>query len=248
MRALFQWLELDKSLYRSRWRLFGHVCLAMIIANIGLVGYRVYLAVSPDMDMTAGSNYEIARVATVPLYLPENIDGKIRMARVESLYNTASENPDHETLEEAQHCLAQAIYFEARGEPVEGWEAVGQVVINRVRDKRYPGRICDVVFQGEYRRHRCQFSFACDGVSDRPYDKDSWQAVYKLSGKLLTRGVASQTVSPIVGTATHYHADYVVPHWSSSLTPIRKIGRHIFYREEPGGTAPTPRKRPDLSS
>ena len=167
MRALIQWLELDKSFYRSRWRLFGHVCLAMIIANIGLVGYRIYLAVSSDMDMTAGSDYEIARVATVPLYLPENIDGKIRMARVESLYNTASENPDHETLEEAQHCLAQAIYFEARGEPFEGWEAVGQVVINRVRDKRYPGRICDVVFQGEYRRHRCQFSFACDGVSDR---------------------------------------------------------------------------------
>ncbi|MEC9178517.1 MAG: hypothetical protein VYC76_03560, partial [Pseudomonadota bacterium] len=94
----------------------------------------------------------------------------------------------------------------------------------------------------------CQFSFACDGVSDRPYDKDSWQAVYKLSGKLLTRGVASQTVSPIVGTATHYHADYVVPHWSSSLTPIRKMGRIFFYGEEPGGTAPTPRKRPDLSS
>ena len=230
MRALIQWLELDKSLYRSRWRLFGHVCLAMIIANIGLVGYRIYLAVTPDMDMTAGSDYEIARVATVPLYLPENIDGKIRMARVESLYNTVSENPDHETLEEAQHCLAQAIYFEARGEPVEGWEAVGQVVINRVRDKRYPGRICDVVFQGEYRRHRCQFSFACDGVSDRPYDKDSWQAVYKLSGKLLTRGVASQTVSPIVGTATHYHADYVYPEWRKSKQLIVQIGNHIFYK------------------
>ena len=83
MRALIQWLELDKSLYRSRWRLFGHVCLAMIIANIGLVGYRIYLAVSPDMDMTAGSIMK-SRVATVPLYLPENIDGKIRMARVES--------------------------------------------------------------------------------------------------------------------------------------------------------------------
>ena len=171
MLALIKWLEIDKSLYRSRWRLFGRVCLAMIIANVGLVGYRIYHAVSPDLYTSAGSDYEIARVATVPLYLPENIDGKIRMARVESLYNTAPENPDQETLEEAQHCLAQAIYFEARGEPVEGWEAVGQVVINRVRDKRYPGQICDVVFQGEYRRHRCQFSFACDGVSDRPYDQ-----------------------------------------------------------------------------
>ena len=72
MRALIQWLELDKSLYRFRWRLFGHVCLAMIIANIGLVGYRVYLAVSPDMDMTAGSNYEIARVATCLLYTSQS--------------------------------------------------------------------------------------------------------------------------------------------------------------------------------
>ena len=85
---------------------------------------------------------------------------------------SSSSASDQEEFQQARHCLAQAMYFEARSEPLEGWQAVGDVVINRVRDKRYPNTVCDVVFQGEFRRHKCQFSFACDGRSDRAYNQN----------------------------------------------------------------------------
>ena len=225
MRALFQWLELDKSLYRSRWRLFGHVCLAMIIANIGLVGYRIYLAVSPDMDMTTGSDYEIARVATVPLYLPENIDGKIRMARVESLYNKASENPDHETLEEAQHCLAQAIYFEARGEALEGQYAVGEVIINRVLSKDFPNSVCGVISEGANRLNACQFSYNCDGKLETIKEKKIYERILKLSQMLLEPSARFLTSG-----ATFYHSKLVSPSWSKKFIKTNEIGNHVFYK------------------
>ncbi len=67
-------------------------------------------------------------------------------------------------------CLATAIYFEARGEPEEGQLAVAQVVLNRVKNPAYPNTICGVVYQNKTKRNRCQFSFACDGRSDRITD------------------------------------------------------------------------------
>lgn len=150
-------------------------------------------------------------------------------------------SPKVEDFSKAQQCLAQAMYFEARNEPIEGWQAVGDVVINRVRDKRYPAQICDVVFQGEWRRHRCQFSFACDGRSDRAYNKVFWERAHDMAGKLLTEG----SNSVIAGIATHYHADYVAPRWSNHMRPITKIGRHIFYAEEVNRRKPLPLKRPE---
>lgn len=252
MRALIQWLEIDRMFQIFRWRLVSALVVTMIVANIALLGLRIYIDYRLEAPELADFDPQekISLVNTVPLYTPEKVDGELRMARVESLFNGHANNiaAPQETFEEARHCLAQAIYFEARSEPHEGWEAVAQVVINRARDERYPARICDVVFQGEYRRHRCQFSFACDGRSDQPYNKTYWQQAMVLSEKMLTKGVSSDVVNEIAGRATHYHADYVEPKWSFALVPIRKIGRHIFYREEPGGVAPSPRQRPEKDS
>ena len=71
-------------------------------------------------------------------------------------------------------CLATAIYFEARGESYRGQVAVAQVVLNRVKDHRYPDTICGVVFQNQSRRNSCQFSFACDGIPETINDSKSW--------------------------------------------------------------------------
>ena len=79
-----------------------------------------------------------------------------------------------EISEESFQCLAQAVYFEARSEPFEGQVAVAYVILNRVKDRRYPNDICAVVFQNEKRRHLCQFSFACDGLSDNHYEMAAW--------------------------------------------------------------------------
>lgn len=123
-------------------------------------------------------------------------------------------------------CLAQAIYFEARSETVEGQVAVAQVVLNRVTNPRYPSTICDVVFQNEWRRHRCQFSFACDGRSDNPAEAGAWRQARQVAQLLLTHEVRDQTAS-----ATHYHATYVRPYWADRLEATGQVGRHVFYRE-----------------
>ncbi len=124
------------------------------------------------------------------------------------------------------HCLAQAVYFEARSEPIIGQMAVAQVVLNRVRSKYYPDSICGVVFQNEHARHRCQFSFACDGLSDNPHNPVAWTNSVEISRQALAYQNDDVTLD-----ATHYHADYVDPHWASVLKPTVRLGSHFFYRD-----------------
>ena len=123
-------------------------------------------------------------------------------------------------------CLAQAIYFEARGEPIQGQVAVAQVVMNRLSDPRYPRTICGVVYQNETRRYHCQFSFACDGKSDRPKEGIAWTRA-KYIAALALNGMLEN----VVGDSTHYHATYTHPVWASDLDPTVVVGHHKFYRE-----------------
>lgn len=126
---------------------------------------------------------------------------------------------------EEVHCLALNIYFEARSEPDDGKRAVAHVVVNRVLDPVYPATVCDVVRQGgEQVRHRCQFSWWCDGQSDRPRNRTVWQESIDLAKAVYWGNTADPT-----GGALWYHADYVQPTWSRALKRGPKIGRHIFY-------------------
>lgn len=134
---------------------------------------------------------------------------------------------DPRLLSTGERCLAQAVYFEARGEPFEGQLAVAQVVLNRVRDERYPNEICAVVFENETWRHRCQFSFACDGRSDRPKDLSAWLNAIKTA-----RMVGTGQLRDVTYASTHYHAEYVEPEWAERFHRTVKIGRHYFYRNE----------------
>ncbi len=129
--------------------------------------------------------------------------------------------------EKAFRCLAQAIYFEARSEPFEGQVAVAYVILNRVKDRRYPNSICEVVFQNEKHRHACQFSFACDGRSDNPHEKSAWNVAQRVAG-----GTLKNASSDVTARSTHYHAKYVSPGWAKSLQPTIQVGSHIFYRED----------------
>lgn len=130
-------------------------------------------------------------------------------------------------------CLATAIYFEARGEPEEGQIAVAQVVLNRLKNPTYPNTICGVVFQNKHRRNRCQFSFACDGRSDRVTDKTSWAEAQALAKRTVEE--QADTFISEVGSSTHYHATYVRPRWARKMNKADKIGRHIFYNTRRGG-------------
>ena len=115
-------------------------------------------------------------------------------------------------------CLAMTIYFEARGESLEGQYAVGQVVMNRVEDPRYPDDVCSVVFEDR------QFSFTHDGKPDRlptVATRASERAVEVASDLL------DEVTYPI--TSTHYHTASVDPHWNSHFTLDKRIGNHYFY-------------------
>jgi spore germination cell wall hydrolase CwlJ-like protein len=125
----------------------------------------------------------------------------------------------------AVDCLAATIFYEAANEPLAGQMAVAQVVINRTRHPAFPKTICGVVFQGHERRTGCQFSYTCDGsLARRPSDA-TWARLQSLSRSMLGGAVYAP-----VGLATHYHANYVLPVWSSKLDKLRIEGAHIFYR------------------
>ena len=136
---------------------------------------------------------------------------------------------------EALVCLALNVYHEARDQPFIGQVAVAQVVMNRVDDERYPDTVCEVVKQGETYawtedfpvRHRCQFSWYCDGKSDKPRDKYSWE-----QARTIAFGVYTGHLDDLVEGATHYHATYVHPEWAETKTKVAQIGDHIFYRWE----------------
>lgn len=123
-------------------------------------------------------------------------------------------------------CLADAIYFEAGFEPEDGQRAVAQVILNRVRDPNFPKTVCGVVYQGWKRKTGCQFSFVCDGsIRRRPPAVDQ-----VLEAKQIAQQALSGYVAAAVGTATHYHTDYVDPYWAPSLVEVASIGQHIFYK------------------
>ena len=132
-------------------------------------------------------------------------------------------------------CLATAIYFEARGEPMVGQVAVAQVVLNRVYDERYPDTICDVVKQGYYYSwnpkipipFKCQFTFWCDKKDEVIKDETAYMWASEIAIASMN-GVLYDTTNG----ATHYHAYYVQPSWSKRFTQTVRINDHIFYRWE----------------
>jgi len=135
--------------------------------------------------------------------------------------------------EAAIMCLALNIYHEARDQPFIGQVAVAQVVMNRVHDDRYPDDVCDVVMQGPTYswkpnfpvRNRCQFSWYCDGKSDKTPDTEAFEIA-----RMIAVGVYNGNLGDFVEGATHYHATYVLPEWAETKYKTVQIGEHVFYR------------------
>lgn len=125
----------------------------------------------------------------------------------------------------ALECLTQAIYYEAARETVDGQRSVAQVILNRVRHPAYPSSVCGVVYQGSERDTGCQFTFTCDGSLYRAPMRSYWDRARQVAHEALQGYVHGP-----VGLATHYHTNYVVPYWASSLAKSAVVGTHIFYR------------------
>ena len=137
---------------------------------------------------------------------------------------------------EDRKCLAQNIYHEARGETIAGQVAVAWVTLNRMEADKFPDTLCGVVKQartdsnGNPLRHQCQFSWYCDGRSDRIRNQREWEDVQLIADVVLLDWARAKS-SP-VANATFYHADYVEPYWASAFTQIAQVDSHIFYVEE----------------
>jgi spore germination cell wall hydrolase CwlJ-like protein len=130
-----------------------------------------------------------------------------------------------------QACLAEAIYFEARSETFIAQLAVANVILERVRDNRYPGTICQVVHQGRYRggkpvRHRCMFSYWCDGKPETIANIGAYKTAVSIA-ELSMEGVILDNTDG----STHYHATYVRPYWTltEDFERVGQVGGHIFY-------------------
>ena len=154
--------------------------------------------------------------------------------------------PQETLAESAVECLTKNIYFEAKNQSVAGQLAVALVVLNRVKHKSFPSTICKVIYEGPLyeswktrqipdlpkelrtyypRRDRCQFSWYCDGKSDKPREQSAIQQAHRLAW-LVTNG----HIFDFTHGATHYHADYVSPKWAKTMKRLFQIDNHIFYR------------------
>ncbi|MEM6603633.1 MAG: cell wall hydrolase, partial [Pseudomonadota bacterium] len=120
-------------------------------------------------------------------------------------------------------CLAEAVYYEARGEGNEGGIAVAEVVLNRTKSKRFPSTICGVVYD-KY-RNICQFSFACNGSMSKPKNRSSWSWAKNIANK-----VVEGRTEILSDGALFFHADYVNPSWANKMVKTARIGTHSFYR------------------
>lgn len=125
------------------------------------------------------------------------------------------------------HCMAEALYFEARGESVMGQFAVAEVILNRMDSSSFPDTVCAVVNQGSGRgKYRCQFTYTCDGKLEVINEKRAWENVGRVAKLAM-----EMDRRPLTGGATYYHTTYVNPSWSKTFARTATIGVHHFYTD-----------------
>jgi spore germination cell wall hydrolase CwlJ-like protein len=122
-------------------------------------------------------------------------------------------------------CLAEALYFEARGETVKGQFAVAEVILNRVKSARFPDSLCGVIRQGTGRKYQCQFTYTCDGRKEVIAEPKAFERVSKVA-----RAAMDGQSGDLTGGATHYHTTSVRPSWARVYKQTARIGVHVFYR------------------
>ncbi len=200
----------------------------MIVASIGKSDFVqdeiAVVAPSQVQQASLGPSQKPVKLVSIPAAPKVSaMEKRFRLARAEK--QRVLKQRDARLAE--KDCMARAIYFEARSESEAGQIAVANVILNRVKSKKFPNTICGVVYDGAHRLNSCQFSFTCDGKPDAATNAKMWNQ----SMRVADRAMSGDAYVRVISTATHYHADYVNPRWSNHLKRLIKIGRHIFYHE-----------------
>ena len=135
-------------------------------------------------------------------------------------------------------CMGLALYHEARGEPITGQIAVAATILNRQRSSAYPNTICDVVYENEHAFNRCQFSFACDSLSDIPRNAELFEELSDLGDAVITGAVYDAMPEnfsyfiDVLANTTHYHRHDIKTKWSPKLKSLGIMGNHIFFKSD----------------
>jgi spore germination cell wall hydrolase CwlJ-like protein len=236
---------------------FKRLTYCFAIVCVGVVGSFVVGNLIGSKSTIAEAQ-PVIRVAPTLLHIIEEpvevatiiVDEKIEESQPEmQLATRRSMDQMREETNNEIKCLADNIYWEARNQSRLGMIAVGRVVVNRVRSRNYPSTVCGVILQGPTReswktrqhadlddnerifhpvRNRCQFSWYCDGRSDTVRQNEN--DIFTMAWHVASAIILDNRWDGFINGATHYHADYVSPKWSSSLTRISQIDNHIFYR------------------
>jgi spore germination cell wall hydrolase CwlJ-like protein len=195
----------------------------------------------PLIVMPSGPDPDMKATASL---LPATVDDAIKAG--ESIASKGEVNSDNQRVKTPaerlglfdakargrhEKCLAEAVYFEARGEAVRGQIAVAQVVMNRAFSGFYPNTVCGVVYQNKHRHLACQFTFACDNVADVVREPGMWDRARKIAKAMLD----GQLWLPEVAKSTHYHAYWVHPSWVHEMKKMYRFGVHTFYRPRAWG-------------
>jgi len=141
---------------------------------------------------------------------------------------TASTGPDSISAELlAEHrCLAEVLYYEARGEGRQGQQAIAEVVFHRMNTGNYGHSICAVVYEGAG-HPGCQFTFTCNGDLARAKEEAAWRESEALAAEILT---GEAPLHNATAGATNFHAVTVTPDWAETMKQTTQIGNHVFYR------------------
>ncbi|HUF86834.1 MAG TPA: cell wall hydrolase [Thermohalobaculum sp.] len=174
------------------------------------------LAVLKAQDADTAEAVSGARSQAIAASLATDAGGVIDLAEIDKV--------EIGTRSEAWRCLAEALYFEARGERLTGQVAVAEVILNRVDDSAYPGTVCGVVRQG-HGSGVCQFSYFCDGKPEEVGNREAFERAGKIASVML-----GGKPRILTGKATHFHATSVRPSWAKRMVRTAQIGAHIFYR------------------
>ncbi len=188
----------------------------------------------PDPDMKVTASLPLSGEAAKETESGESIAPKGEVNADNQRAKTPAERLglfDEKSRAKAEKCLAEAVYFEARGEAVRGQIAVAQVVMNRAFSGYYPTTVCGVVYQSKYRHYACPFTFACDHNPDVIREPDMWERAKKIAKAMLDGLIWL----PEVGKSTHYHAYYVHPSWVAEMKRTYRFGVHTFYRPKAWG-------------
>ena len=218
--------KITDALWRADKIVVSIICLTLTTAGAGIayapptdqpavavaVPHPVALPTAAQI-VAADVNAQVSADMSAPPAAAPRVPAPSEMAALQALVKT--------------ECLADAMYYEARGEGREGELAIAEVVYNRMRDGNYPRNICGVVFEGSHQRTGCQFSFTCNGEMLRPKSPVAWRQAERLAARIVT---GMEPLGDMTGEATSFHAVDVQPGWSGTMERTTQIGNHIFYR------------------